>query len=56
MNTYYLQLSPNDNRLIIDVDAKPKHEIKETVEAESWVEAKNKLGYTLTKRQENMLP
>lgn len=55
MTTYFLQLSPDENRLIIDTVAHPKNEIKGSVEASSWVQAKQQFGYPLTRRQENML-
>lgn len=55
MTTYFLQLLPDEDRLIIDTEAHPKNEVKGSVEASSWVEAKQQFGYSLTKRQENML-
>lgn len=55
MTTYFLQLLPDEDRQIIDTEVDPKNELKGSVEASSWVEAKRQFGYPLTKRQENML-
>lgn len=54
MTTYYLQQDPK-GRLIIDVAVKTGNEIKDTIESNSWIEAKRDLGYPLTSRQERML-
>jgi len=55
MNTYYLQYSAEQGRLIIDDKQDSKLEQRDMVEANSWIEAKYNLGYPLTSRQERML-
>lgn len=55
MTTYYLQHSFDENRLIIDSEHNTKNELKQTVESDSWIQAKLAFGYPLSTRQERML-
>jgi len=43
--TYYLQFSNTQNRLIIDTKLSNDCELKESIQASSWIQAKYNLGY-----------
>jgi len=53
--TYYLQFSNTQNRLIIDTKLSNDCELKESIQASSWIQAKYNLGYPLTSFQEYLL-
>ena len=55
MKTYYLQYNENIPHKMISSERYPEYMIENSVDAESWVEAKLKLGYDLTVDQELML-
>lgn len=55
MQTYYLQFSPSQNRLIINTSLSPFNELKDTTQASSWIQAKYNLGYPLTSYQQYLL-
>lgn len=55
MHTYYLQFSKSQNRLILDITLHSQNQLKETIQATSWVQAKYLLGYPLTNLQYIML-
>ena len=52
---YYLQYSELEKRLIIDTKLGSQCELKETIDASSWIQAKYKLGYPLTNYQSSLL-
>jgi hypothetical protein len=55
MHTYYLQFSKSQNRLILHTTLYPQNQLKQTIQASSWVQAKYLLGYPLTNFQYTML-
>ena len=55
MHTYYLQFSKSQNRLILHTILYPPNQLKQTIQASSWVQAKYLLGYPLTNLQYIML-
>ena len=55
MTTFYLQFSPSQNRLIINNKLSSENELKDTTEANSWLQAKYNLGFPLTSYQEYLL-
>ena len=55
MKTYYLQYNENIPHRMISSQRNSEYLIENSVDAESWVEAKRKLGYDLTVEQELML-
>jgi hypothetical protein len=63
MTTYYLQtkikkefvVGALDDRKVISENLGSGYEQLATVEANSWLEAKEKLGYELTKLQKQLL-
>lgn len=55
MQTYYLQFSKQQNRLILNNKLSQDCELQETIQAKSWLQAKLNLGYPLTPFQEYIL-
>ena len=55
MKTYYLQFNEDIPHKMISSERNPEYMIENSVDAESWVEAKRLLGYDLTVEQEIML-
>jgi len=49
---YHLQYNPEIPHIMIDKEHQNGYEIRESVEATSWIDAKRKLGYQLTYEQE----
>lgn len=52
---YHLQYSPKEERYLIDSIPHPGFEIRESIEADSWLEAKLAFGFELTPLQKTML-
>ena len=55
MKTYYLQYNDDIPHKMISETRNPEYLIENSVDAESWVQAKRLLGYDLTTTQELML-
>ena len=49
---YHLQYNPEIPHIMIDKEHQKGYEIRDSVEATSWIDAKRKLGYQLTYEQE----
>lgn len=51
---YYLMNCEPERRMIIDSATRSNCEVCQTTEADSWIEAKRKLGFELTWLQEQL--